>query len=241
MKTPAIKIALYLVPVLIVVLFVALMEFVPHALALQAREDGPIEALTALCFAAAGAAFVYAALKAPMLRDPQVPWARAMTVCWAVLMVLCLGEEISWGQRILGIATPDSIAQVNTQSEINFHNIDEINNFLGGTYRWMSIYLILMGLGIPLAAMTKWGRLGFGYFHFPISPWCYSILFLGAYVYGAYYRVWFPVPDLQPPNAPTEIRELLLSIGSAFFALHAAIWPQDVYATPPGRTAPADA
>ena len=37
------------------------------------------------------------------------------------------GEEISWGQRILGIATPESLKAVNVQEEFNFHNIDGIH------------------------------------------------------------------------------------------------------------------
>jgi hypothetical protein len=34
------------------------------------------------------------------------------------------GEEISWGQRVLGLATPDELAGVNHQSEMNVHNIN---------------------------------------------------------------------------------------------------------------------
>jgi hypothetical protein len=233
MKTVTLRYALFVVPALAVLAFVALIELTPHSLARAAAEDGPIESLTALCFAAAAGAFAYAAWRTPSLHNSGVVWAPAMTVCWALLMALALGEEISWGQRIFGIVTPPAISAVNTQDEINLHNIDWVNNLLGGTYRWMSVYLLMMGLGVPLLALTKWGRALFGFFRFPVSPWCYSVVFLGAYFYGIFYRVWFPVPDLQPPNTPTEVREFLLALGSAFFAVHTALWPADVYVDPP--------
>lgn len=227
MKSATVQYALFAVPAAIVALLVILMETVPFSLALIAREDGLLESITAISFAVATVCFALAAARAPQLREPV--WARTMTICWAVLMLLALGEEISWGQRILGIETPASMSEINTQGEINFHNIGAVNEFFGGTYRWMSIYLLMMGFGIPLVALTNWGKQIFAFFRFPVSPWCYSVLFLGAYVYGAYYRVWFPVPDLQPPNTPTEIREMLMAVGSAFFALHTLMWPGDVY------------
>lgn len=54
------------------------------------------------------------------------------------------GEEISWGQRILGIETSENIASKNTQGEITFHNL----NFIQG--KLPQIY-ILIGL---------WGTFG---------------------------------------------------------------------------------
>lgn len=231
MKTATVGYALYVVPASIVALLVLLMEIVPFGLGQASVEDGPIESLTAISFAIAAAGFGFAAARAPQLRKSGVSWAPAMTAAWCLLMLLCLGEEISWGQRIIGIVTPDFVAQVNTQNEINLHNIGSVDQLLGGTYRWMSIYLIMTGLGIPLFALTTWGKRLLGYFHFPVSPWSYSVVFLGAYLYAAYYRVWFPVADLQPPNTPTEIREFLLALGSAFFALHTAVWPHDVFVT----------
>lgn len=227
MKPATVSYALWIVPILIVGALVVLMETSPFPLGRAAVEDGPIENLTAAFFALASIGFTVAAVRAPMMRGQL--WYRGMTIAWALLMFLACGEEISWGQRIFGIATPELMSQINAQDETNLHNIRVVNEFLGGSYRWMTIYLILTGLGIPLFALTKWGRALFGFFRFPVSPWAYSVLFLGAYVYGVYYRVWFPIPGLEPPNAPTEIREFLMAVGSGFFGLHAALWPGDTY------------
>jgi hypothetical protein len=69
-----------------------------------------------------------------------------------LMLFLAAGEEISWGQRLLGIESPDYFKQNNTQQETNFHNL-----VLGGVRvnRWvfsfgltavLSAYLIILPL-----------------------------------------------------------------------------------------------
>lgn len=41
----------------------------------------------------------------------------------ALLMFLCFGEEISWGQRIFGWETPSTVTALNAQNETNIHNL----------------------------------------------------------------------------------------------------------------------
>lgn len=40
-----------------------------------------------------------------------------------VFFVAC-GEEVSWGQHLLGFATPEPIEQLNRQDEFNLHNLN---------------------------------------------------------------------------------------------------------------------
>ena len=49
-------------------------------------------------------------------------WA-ALFGLGAFAAIIVVGEEISWGQRLLGIATPTVLGQVNTQGETNLHNV----------------------------------------------------------------------------------------------------------------------
>lgn len=44
-------------------------------------------------------------------------------VLLSMVMFFGAGEEISWGQRIFGIATPDNISKINVQHEFNIHNL----------------------------------------------------------------------------------------------------------------------
>ncbi len=45
----------------------------------------------------------------------------------ALVMFFGAGEEISWGQRILGYDTPESIKQANVQGEFTIHNLEVFN------------------------------------------------------------------------------------------------------------------
>jgi len=42
-----------------------------------------------------------------------------------ILFIVAAGEEISWGQRIFGLETPDKLLEINDQNELNFHNINK--------------------------------------------------------------------------------------------------------------------
>jgi len=46
----------------------------------------------------------------------------------AVLFFIGFGEEISWGQRIIGWETPQILEAINKQKETNFHNIRFFND-----------------------------------------------------------------------------------------------------------------
>ena len=41
-----------------------------------------------------------------------------------LLFFVLVGEEISWGQRIFGFATPEGMEEKNIQGEFNLHNMD---------------------------------------------------------------------------------------------------------------------
>ncbi len=41
-----------------------------------------------------------------------------------VFFIVCLGEEISWGQRIFNFSTPQIILENNRQGELNIHNLN---------------------------------------------------------------------------------------------------------------------
>ncbi len=231
MPSRAVRLALYAVPALIVIVLVVWMQVSPYTLGPLTHEDGWVENLTAIGFGIGAIAFGLAAWRTPYLRKSATSWALLMTIGWALISFVCMGEEISWGQRIFHIATPKVMQEENTQDEINIHDIAAVNDFMGGTYRWLSIYMLLGGLGIPLVARTKIGKTVFRKTYFPVLPWCYTALWVGAYFYGKYYRVWDPIPHIHPANAATEIREMMIGLGTGFFAVHTLLWPGDVYIT----------
>ena len=49
---------------------------------------------------------------------------RCVYILGGMATVFAAGEEISWGQRIFGFATPDFLMPLNVSQEFNVHNID---------------------------------------------------------------------------------------------------------------------
>ncbi|MCU0396469.1 MAG: hypothetical protein MUC73_00065 [Cyclobacteriaceae bacterium] len=82
------------------------------------EEDGLFEYLTALFFLLASLTLFRLFI--------------AKRNVWILLLALLLffgfGEEISWGQRILGFGTPESLSKLNVQGETTLHNIEFLND-----------------------------------------------------------------------------------------------------------------
>ena len=85
-----------------------------HALT---REDSWVENLTAVWFLLAGLLLFGTALVERNF------FRRCVYILGGLAMVFAAGEEISWGQRIFGFATPDFLMHLNEQKEFNVHNI----------------------------------------------------------------------------------------------------------------------
>lgn len=84
------------------------------------REDGVLEWLQ---FAAYVTAAVVALIVAwTLLRSGRRSFA-AVYLAVALGAFVVAGEEISWGQRVFGVETPESLEELNRQGEIGVHNI----------------------------------------------------------------------------------------------------------------------
>lgn len=85
-----------------------------------AVEDGPIEWATAIALLA-GAGIAAVTARRPGAGNPALH-----RLTWIGLAVFCFfaaGEEISWGQRLLGIQSPEFFQSHNAQRETNLHNL----------------------------------------------------------------------------------------------------------------------
>jgi hypothetical protein len=114
-------------------------------------EDGVMETATTL--------FLFGALVATVgsLRRSKRCCIRWAYLTLSLLMLFVVGEEISWGQRLIGWGTPDSWKAVNYQQETNLHNL--FNPLL--TFIYCAGCLILGVLGIKgrrLLIRALWPR-----------------------------------------------------------------------------------
>jgi hypothetical protein len=142
------------------------------------REDGPVENLQVLLLFAAAVVAVAAA------RRFAGAGLRLLAALWLVLaagLFIVAMEEISWGQRLLGIETPESIAAINVQGELTLHNLEPLFIYLHTAYLVVGGYGMLTWLALPLlrpdprAAWT-----------FVVPNWYLTSWFLVVFVvYGA--------------------------------------------------------
>jgi hypothetical protein len=108
-------------------------------------EDGVVEYLTALGFLIGGIFALLLTNKRNFFTNSLV---RNTFIAGCILVGLSLffvaGEEISWGQRILGIETPEAIAEQNRQGEINLHNSEAFWPYVYSAYFYVGLY----GIGV---------------------------------------------------------------------------------------------
>ena len=109
----------------------------------------------------------------------------------AALMLLCFGEEISWGQRIFGWGTPSVFKALNSQHETSIHNIwifqakepDGSRKtglaLLINPNRLLSMFWLAYCVAVPLITMvsTKASQT-VKFFGFPVARFAAGTLFI---------------------------------------------------------------
>ncbi len=165
------------------------------------KEDGVIESLTALLF------FLASCISALNLRRATSRRTRIWLILMALGFFACSGEEISWGQRILGYGTPDSVMALNVQGEFNIHNMF---GYVSDHVFIMSVFAVgcllpflclrigllsklIALLGMPLASIRL--AVGFGIASLAFHTW-------------SLFRF---LPNTSGVRLP-EVRELLVSV-----------------------------
>ena len=91
--------------------------FTPATLAEINREDGVLETMSAILLLIASGLALLVAYRAG--------WSAVGLFhgFLALLFFAMCGEEISWGQRYIGFATPEALEGLNVQNEVNLHNM----------------------------------------------------------------------------------------------------------------------
>lgn len=185
-------------------------------------EDHYFESVGAISFFAASILFFCSFLlsRKPHL-STKIFWVKQLAYLGlAFLFFFGGGEEISWGQRIFNIKTPDALSAINNQAEITVHNI-KINGYsipfeTAFDLLWLSLVVL-----IPLTAIFVKPLERF----LPVVHWGIALLFLFDYLWAKGAKIIFKgfytfdrVPFVQ---AVQEIKESNYAVLFAFFALYA--------------------
>jgi hypothetical protein len=179
-------------------------------------EDGLAETLQVTCYALS---FL---LAVGMVGRLGRGGCRGIACLYALLALgLCflVGEELSWGQRIFGWTTPESLEAINKQGETTLHNLDG----LGYAFKWAQLLVGAYGAILPMLlpwwidGPAAWARarvfLSFVVPHFTLIP-CFAFMLVWKL-----YRNLFE----EPPgyyfviSEYNEIVELVLALGFLLF------------------------
>jgi hypothetical protein len=191
------------------------------------REDGPIEQATLVFFLIAGVCLLMAWRRHGPDAPPRAPveGRRVYLLLLAGLMLVCAGEEASWGQRIFGWRTPEMWSAINAQAETNLHNLVVIEGgvrdvktqtflrSLTNANRLFALFWLTFFVAVPvLDRCAPWARRGICALGLPVPPWWCGALFLlnhGAFflanrhlesmAHFAYEA--FPLDELKEHNA----------------------------------------
>lgn len=195
-----------------------------HSFYLAVQEDAFLDAFTAWLFGLSSIGFVIIAWRSRFLKTTKGAPRYLFVLAWALLMFLFMGEEISWGQRIFGIATPEWLSRINMQDEFSVHNLTAMENTGGGSHRYLSFMMLMTGLFIPLFARTPFGKRVIQWWAFPVCPIQFWLFFVGAYAFGLIMRNY-----TQAHNDSAEAREFIMSAGMVCFAFYGAYSPESVF------------
>lgn len=134
-KTPQniLKKIFYLVPPLLLIFFLAFEKYNRDLFIIFIQEDGIVEYVQFIFYSLASILFFKSIKKSKH-------FFKKIYIILFIFSFFIAGEEISWGQRILGIETPESYKQINHQDETTIHNLEFIQfNLLHNAYIFVGL------------------------------------------------------------------------------------------------------
>ncbi|MEA1785039.1 hypothetical protein U1E44_02950 [Arenibacter sp. GZD96] len=172
-----------------------------------AQEDGPIEWGTAILLFAISMLSLY---RLTTLNTFKKWLWKLGTLVFVVLFFFAAGEEISWGQRIFGVASSDFFLENNAQGETNLHNLvvgdKKLNKIIFSQLLTvvMVIYLVITPI---LYRKWSWCNNMANRFAVPIVQWHHTIAFFVTTLLVA----------LNPADRKWEVYEM--AFGLLFFII----------------------
>ena len=222
-----------LVLIVLIISYSFLLLISPETAARLSIEDGIIEYLGAVFYFFAACVLFYLFLITKSDKGIYFFKLRRnyFILFLGLFFLICAGEEISWGQRIFGIATPENIKEINAQGEINIHNLyifhgtDKDKNIKSGLEHWLTghklfaFFWMFYCLIIPvLAKLFARFDILLKAVYFPLIPLWLSLLFLMNHLLSKV------LENLEIFSTATPIVETKESIFALFFLIASVIF-----------------
>lgn len=159
-----------------------------------------------------------------------------------ILFVICFGEELSWGQRLFGFGTPESIRVNNFQGEFNLHNLNFFERRHGDKGFWgvmrdvgrmFAIFWFLYGIVLPVSLKVSSRLRRFvKRIRLPVMPLTIGMFFMVNYVVFQYFEDhhatvcahlgW--INNANCSSLPVEIREWFDSLLYLVFTVRVFVY-----------------
>lgn len=112
------------------------------------KEDAAIENMQAIFYLMGAVVWGFAIFMTLKVKGSQKR-LYLFYILFLGLFLFFFFEEISWGQRLFGFSTPESLREVNVQEETNVHNIG-IDNSMMWIHILMALFIITVGIILPI-------------------------------------------------------------------------------------------
>lgn len=141
-----------------------------------------------------------------------------LQVLLGLFFVFVAGEEISWGQRIIGFGTPDSMKDSNVQGEFNIHNYDFLSgDLLLDQHRLLVLFVLINGVILPICyRFIPAVRRFLNSIAFPMVPLCCAGFFILPLLQARM------LSQSSPHWAHAEVSELVYASGFLLSSVAAA-------------------
>ena len=230
LNTHLIKKLVFFFPIILFPIFVAVKITYPEIYELMIQEDSFVEYAQAFFYFLSSVGSFFISIRFLKKRFPLYG------ILYALLgtgLLLVSFEEISWGQRIFNIHSPEYFSSRNTQNEISFHNLKSMQPFVHKAYILIGLYGTCAWL-ILLSKIQK----GLEILRFIIPDWFLSSYFFFVFcLYTVYENINYILYFIGPRGIGifemNELRrifhhlswrdqepaELLLSLGFLLFVI----------------------
>jgi hypothetical protein len=205
------------------------------------QEDGPLENATAAAFLVASGLAALLYLRSISGNDLLLLKTRknVFFLLLALAFFFGAGEELSWGQRIVGFESPELFKERNIQKELNFHNLMLFDRrgdsgqsgsaksgleALIDIERLFSLFWLTYCFLVPIAdrllsaASRLFARIGL-----PVPPLWLGVFFPLNYVLSKLLVGWSELEVFTPHVPILEVKEFVFGVYFAVLMIYFAL------------------
>lgn len=180
------------------------------------KEDGLLENMQVIFYFTAAVVSLICSLKFfKIFKRPEAIFFLLLSIS----LFFIAGEEISWGQRIFGIETPENFARMNLQEETTIHNLGFFQSKIDYIYMLLGLWGAFSAM-IVKNLLPKLYKKYYLFFPMPILFFYFFAVtrfyFLNKFVVFNYQLFSFEKIGI---GSRQEISETLLAFGFAMFAI----------------------